>query len=83
MDCPYCKKSVTVFSVEKDGSGKGTVCPHCKKGVKVSFSIPALLLWLVPAVILVVLLYPWLGMVATVLGGSAALFLSLRIKPVA
>ncbi len=48
-----------------------------------SFSILALLLWMVPATILVVLLYPWLGVIGTMLGGSAALFLSLRVKPVA
>lgn len=83
MDCPYCKKTITVFSVEKHSSGKGNICPHCKEAVKIFFSIPALLLWMVAAIIIVVLLYPWLGMVATLLAGSAALFLSLRIKPAA
>lgn len=83
MNCPYCKESITVFSVGKDSSGKGNVCPHCKEAVKVAFSIPALLLWMIPATILIVLLYPWLGVIATMLGGSAALFLSLRVKPVA
>lgn len=83
MDCPHCNKPMTVFSVKKDGSGKGNACPHCGGTVKVFLSLPALLLWLVPAVVVVLLLYPWLGVVATVLAGSAALFLSVRIKPVA
>ena len=74
---------MTVFSVGKGDSGKGNACPHCKEPVKISFSVPALLLWLIPATFLVVFLYPWLGVIGTVLAGSAALFLSLRIKPVA
>lgn len=83
MDCPYCKKPVTVFSIEHHGSGKGNACPHCKQAIKLSLGIPALLLWLIPAVVLVVLAYPWLGTIGTVLAGSAALLLSLRIRPVA
>lgn len=80
MDCPHCRKPMTVFSVKKDGSGKGNACPHCDGAVKVFLSLPALLMWLVPAVIVVVFLYPWLGFVATMLAGSAALFLSIRIR---
>lgn len=68
---------------EEGRLGKGNVCPHCNGAVKVFLSIPALLLWLVPAIVVVVFLYPWLGFIATMLAGSAALFLSVRIRAVA
>lgn len=74
---------MTVFSVEKNASGAGNACPHCKAPVKVTVSIPALLLWLVPAIIVTVLLYQWLGKIATVLAGSAVILLSIRVRPVA
>ncbi len=81
MQCPHCQKKVTVFSVKKAPTGKGQLCPHCGGALKVSFSILALLGWCVAACIVTVLLYPMLGRIATVLAGSAALYLSLRIKP--
>ena len=70
MQCPHCRKKVTLFSVKKAPNGKGQLCPHCGGGLKVTFSVPALLGWFVVAVVVTLLLYPMLGRIATALAGS-------------
>ena len=70
MQCPHCRKKVTLFSVKKAPNGKGQLCPHCGGGLKVTFSVPALLGWFVAAVVVTLLLYPMLGWIATALAGN-------------
>ena len=81
MQCPHCQKNVTLFLVKQAPTGKEQLCSHCGGGLKVTFSVPALLGCFVAAVVVTLLLYPMLGRVATVLAGSAAILLSLRLKP--
>ena len=49
---------------------KEQLCSHCGGGLKVTFSVPALLGCFVAAVVVTLLLYPMLGRIATALAGS-------------
>ena len=70
MQCPHCQKNVTLFLVKQAPTGKEQLCSHCGGGLKVTFSVPALLGCFVAAVVVTLLLYPMLGRIATALAGS-------------
>ena len=70
MQCPHCQKNVTLFLVKQAPKCKEQLCSHCGGGLKVTFSVPALLGCFVAAVVVTLLLYPMLGRIATVLAGK-------------
>jgi len=80
MDCPHCKRPVSVFSREMNGFGDKN-CPNCGKRVRMHFNLGALVLWFLPLAIGSLVLRPWLGSFSLGIAGFCAALLAMRLKP--
>lgn len=82
MDCPYCNRSISIFSREMSRFGKVKACPHCQKPIKLFLSPKHAAIFFVPTIAVALLLRPWLGSLATGLAVGFMIALSMRLKPV-
>lgn len=80
MDCPHCKKSISVFSQEMNRFGKPMTCSHCRGSVKMFISLEWVAILFVPSVVLALLLRPWLGALSTGLTIAAMVLLAMRLE---
>lgn len=83
MNCPHCKQKISFFSPQLSGFGKIKVCPHCACAIRYSINFKVAGLLLVPAIILALLLKPWLGAFNNVPGLMILLVLATELEPVA
>ena len=84
MDCPHCKKPVSIFSRHMTRFAKVRSCPHCRGPVRQTFSFKTMLMWGIPLMILAQALKLWLGLgigiTAVFLAGVAMTLLAARLE---
>jgi hypothetical protein len=62
--------------------GKVKICPHCAGTFRLRINLKVAALWLVPAVILALVLKPWLGALNTLPGLILLFVLAGKLEPV-
>lgn len=59
MHCPYCEEKISIFSKAVNRFGKNRICPHCGKTIVLGVNWVLLAILFVPAVVLALILRPY------------------------